>query len=128
MRRLALCTALILLGTGCFQTRYFYEGPKVLTTGPALDRPTEVVGHFKAHDRGFYLLYGLIPIGEPVNGAALAAEQVGDHDGAINLQFSDGQDTVDMLVSNLACVLSILCGTWSVWAEGDVVNVVGEEE
>jgi hypothetical protein len=69
-----------------------------------------------------------VPIGKPANGAELAAEQAGEHDGVVNLRLSDGQDLLDMFVSNILCVSSVLCGTWSVWAEGDVVQITGPSE
>jgi hypothetical protein len=118
----------VLLGSGCYQAHHAYAGPKLLTTGPGLGAEARVVRHFREHDRGFFVLYGLVPIGEKANGAELAAEAVGEHDGAVNLRLSDGQDLVDMFVSNILCVMGVLCGTWSVWAEGDVVQITGASE
>ena len=126
-RRIA-AGALCIFLSGCFQTHYSYNGPKRLTTASKLEVETKKIGNFEAHDRGFYLFYGLIPIGNRVNGAELAAESVGEHDGAVNLRFSDGQDFVDMLISNVPCLFSLLCGSWSVWARGDVVDIVEESE
>jgi hypothetical protein len=40
----------------------------------------------------------------------------------VNLELRDGQDILDMAVTHIACVFSLLCGTWSVWVEGDVVD------
>ena len=118
----------LLLLPGCFQARYAYDGPKLLTTADSLGTEASVVRRFEAHDRGFYWLFGRIPHSEPVNGAELAAREVGEHDGAINLRFSDGQDLVDAFVSQVICVFGVLCGSWSVWAEGDVVDLVGPPE
>ena len=53
---------------------------------------------------------------------ALAASQIGDHDGVVNLRLRDGQDLTDTLISHVPCVLTLFCGTWSTWAEGDVVD------
>ncbi len=132
MRRQTLGIGLALLAAigslGCFQARYSYDGPKLLTTGPSLGTEAEVVRHFRTHDRQFYLLVGLLPIGEPANGAEMAAREVGDHDGVVNLVLADGQDVVDMLFSNLVCGLGIICGSWSVWAEGDVVQIKGPRQ
>jgi hypothetical protein len=129
-RRLALAAALAaaLLAPGCYQARHAYLGPKLLTTGPGVGAEARIVRHFREHDRQFFLLYGLVPIGEPANGAQMAAHAVGEHDGAVNLRLADGQDLVDMIVSNLVCVMGVLCGTWSVWAEGDVVQITGPTE
>jgi hypothetical protein len=38
---------------------------------------------------------------------------------------SDGQDALDMVISYVPCLLGILCGTWSTWVEGDIVDVTG---
>ena len=122
---LAVCAALLGVGIGCYQTRHAYSGPKLLTTGPGLGTEVRVVRHFEAHDRQLFLFLGLIPLGGRPNGAALAARVVGENDGAVNLRFADGQDLLDMAFSNLLCVAGLVCGSWSVWAEGDVVDVVG---
>jgi hypothetical protein len=29
----------------------------------------------------------------------------------------------DTLITHIPCVLSLLCGTWSVWVEGDVADL-----
>lgn len=113
-----------LLATGCFPVQHAYHGSKKLTTGPGLHESTRVVGHFEAHDRQFFWLHGGVPVGDPLNGAELAARAAGSHDGVINLRIADGQDFTDMAITHVACVLSLLCGTWSVWVEGDVVDVV----
>jgi hypothetical protein len=128
--RLGIVAALAaaLLAPGCYQARHAYAGPKLLTTGPGLGAEARVVRHFREQDRQLFLLYGLLPLGEPANGAQMAARAIGEHDGAVNLRLSDGQDLVDMIVSNLVCVMGVLCGTWSVWAEGDVVQVTGSAE
>lgn len=131
---MAVCLRSVLVGLallllpGCFQARYAYDGPKLLTTAASLGTETAVVRRFEAHDRGFYWLLGLVPHGEAVNGAELAAREVGEHDGAINLRFSDGQDLLDTFVSQVVCVFGVVCGTWSVWAEGDVVDLIGPPE
>ena len=128
--RLLLVSVLLaaLGGSGCYQARHAYAGPKLLTTGPGVGTEARVVRHFRDHDRQLFLAYGLVPLGEPANGAELAAKAVGEHDGAVNLRLSDGQDLLDMFVSNILCVASVLCGTWSVWAEGDVVEITGPSE
>jgi hypothetical protein len=63
-----------------------------------------------------------------VNGAQLAADALGVHDAAINLQMSDGQNPVDMLITYIPCVLGLLCGTWSTWVEGDIVDLDGPRD
>jgi hypothetical protein len=126
MRPAARCLAapLAVLATGCFSVRYGYDGPALLTTAPTLGAQTLTARHFEAHDRQLFLLAGLLPVGEDLNGAELAAREVGDHDGVVNLRLSDGQDWLDIAITQGLCVLSLLCGTWSVWAEGDVVDFV----
>jgi hypothetical protein len=125
--RTFLALSLVVCG-GCFQAHYSYDGPKLLTTGPDLGSEVEMVEHFRVHERQFYLFYGNKKIGKIRNGAEMAATAAGDHDGVINLQLSDGQNIVDMLFSNFVCLLSVVCGSWSIWAEGDVVDVVGPLE
>lgn len=120
----AAALGMAFFAAGCFPVQHVYRGPKKLTTGPGLHEPTHVVGHFQAHDRQFFWLHGGVPAGEPLNGGELAARAAGSHDGVINLQLADGQDFTDMAITHVACVLSLLCGTWSVWVEGDVVDVV----
>ena len=40
----------------------------------------------------------------------------------MNLKIDDGQNITDLLISHVPCVLTLICGTWSAWAEGDVVD------
>jgi hypothetical protein len=117
-----LALLLPLLGSGCFTVHHAYQGDKILTNGAGLERPTRVVSHFAVHDRQFFWLHGGFPVGEPLNGLALAAEQAGTHAGVVNLRLRDGQSFFDMAVTHVPCVLSLLCGTWSTWVEGDVVD------
>jgi hypothetical protein len=110
--------------SGCFTVRHAYDGPKVLTSDVSIDGfQLRKVRHFSVHDRQFFWLHGGVPVGEPLNGAALAAHQVGDHDGVVNLRLRDGQDELDALI-HIPCLLGILCGSWSTWAEGDVIDLV----
>ncbi len=112
---------------GCFTVRHSYHGDKLLTTDPAPPgRRVQVVRHFEAHDRQFFWLHGGVPVGEPLNAAALAAKQAEGHDAVVNLRISDGQNITDLLISHVPCVLTLICGTWSAWAEGDVVDYVPE--
>jgi len=128
-RLLSLCVfATGLSGCAFYSTIYAYDGSKLLTTGPGLGAQARVVGRFEEHDRQFYLLYGLLPVGERVNGAELAAHALGDHDAGINLRMSDGQNLVDMLISYIPCVAGLLCGTWSTWVEGDIVDLDGPRD
>jgi hypothetical protein len=125
MRKVLSTLLAIVPLAGCFTVRHAYDGDKLLTTDPAPPgREVKVVRHFSAHDRQFFWIHGGFPVGEPLNAAALAAEEVGDHDAAVNLKISDGQDITDLLISHVPCVLTLICGTWSAWAEGDVVDYV----
>jgi hypothetical protein len=122
MRRLLLL-GLALASSGCFTVRHTYSGPKVLTSDPAIPGVRiRTVAHFRARDRQFFWLHGGIPVGEPLNGAELAARQIGAHDAVVNLRLRDGQDLTDAFISHIPCILTLVCGTWSVWAEGDVVD------
>ena len=123
MHRL-LAFGLALAASGCFTVRHSYDGPKLMTSDPAVPgMRVQKVGHFRARDRQFFWIHGAFPVGEDLNGAQLAARQIGPHDGVVNLRLSDGQDLTDVFISHLLpCVLTIFCGTWSVWAEGDVVD------
>ncbi len=120
--------AAVLPGCAFYSTVYSYDGPKFLTTAPGLGAEARVVGRFEEHDRQFYLLYGLFPMGTRVNGAQLAADALGDHDAAVNLKMSDGQNLADMLITYFPCLLSLLCGTWSTWVEGDIVDLAEPRE
>ena len=112
------------LAAGCFTVRHSYQGDKLLTSDPDVPgRKTEIVRHFAVRDRQFFWIHGGFPVGEPLNGAALAAREIGDHDAVVNLRLREGQDFQDVLVSHVLCVGTLLCGTWSVWAEGDVADL-----
>jgi hypothetical protein len=125
MRKLIGVLLAVVPLAGCFTVRHAYDGDKLLTTDPAPPgREVKVVRHFTAHDRQFFWIHGGIPVGEPLNAAALAAKEVGEHDAAVNLKISDGQNLTDLLISHVPCVLTLICGTWSAWAEGDVVDYV----
>ena len=124
--RKALCVLIATLPlAGCFTVRHSYHGDKLLTTDPAPPgRQVKLVRHFSVHDRQFFWIHGGFPVGEPLNGAALAAKQAEGHDAVVNLKISDGQNFTDLLISHVPCVLTLICGTWSAWAEGDVVDYV----
>lgn len=119
-----LAVAVAFLGTGCFTVHHAYHGDKFLTNGPNFDQPTHIVRHFSDHQRQFFLLHGGIPMGKPLNGLALAAKEAGTHDGVVNLRLRDGQDLVDIGITHIACLLSVLCGSWSTWVSGDVADAV----
>jgi hypothetical protein len=122
MRRL-LVLGLALAASGCFTVRHSYDGPKVMTGDPEIPGVrVRKVAHFSLRDRQFFWIHGRFPVGEPLNGAGLAAGQIGDHDGVVNLRIRDGQDLMDTFISHVPCVLTLFCGTWSTWAEGDVVD------
>ena len=109
--------------SACFSVKHSYQGEKFLTSAPvAPGMRTVPVRHFAVHDRQFFLIRGGVPLGQPLNGAALAANEIGEHDGVVNLRIRDGQNFTDLAISHVACVLQILCGTWSVWVEGDVAD------
>lgn len=108
---------------GCFTVRHSYDGPKILTSDARVaGREMRVVRHFAARDRQFFWLHGGYPVGDDLNGAELAASQADGHDAVVNLRLSDGQDFPDMVITHVPCLLSLLCGTWSVWVEGDVAD------
>jgi hypothetical protein len=116
-----------LLASGCFAVRHSYQGDKFLTSDP--DVPgltTRAVKHFQVRDRQFFWLHGGIPVGEPLNGAALAAREAEGHAGVVNLRIWEGQDLRDTVISHGPCLLTLLCGYWSVVVEGDVVDVAAE--
>jgi len=124
MRKVGLVLLAGLLLTGCFSVRHAYDGPKILTGDATLDsRPVRSVRHFARHERQFFWLHGGVPTGKSLNGAEIAAAEAGDHDGVVNLRIRDGQDVQDVLISHVLCVGTILCGSWSVWVEGDVADV-----
>jgi hypothetical protein len=129
-RSLALSVALLLptFGSGCFTVHHMYHGEKYLTNGAGLERPTRVVRHFEASDRQFFWLHGFVPTGEPLNGLALAAAEAGDHAGVVNLKLKEGQNLTDLLITHVPCILGFVCGTWSTWVEGDVVEYVESQE
>jgi hypothetical protein len=122
--RIALAATLALtLASGCFSVRHAYDGDKLLTSDP--DVPgyrQQSVRHFAVHQRRFYWIHGGYPVGPIPNGAQMAANEVGDHGGVVNLRIREGQDLRDLAISHVACVLTIFCGSWSVWTEGDVVD------
>jgi predicted small secreted protein len=122
---IALLLATSTLTTACFTVQHRYAGEKILTNGGGLERPTRVVRHFEAHDRQFYWLHGGVPTGQPLNALQMAADQAGPHPGVVNLAVKDGQDLADILITHVPCLLSMLCGSWSAWAEGDVVEYTG---
>ena len=128
MRRfLSLLLAIVPL-SDCFTVRHSYSGEKLLTTDPGPPgRGVRLVRHFEAHDRQFYWIHGGFPVGEPLNAAALAAAQAEGHDAVVNLKIRDGQNITDLLISHVPCVLTLICGTWSAWAEGDVVDYLPAE-
>ena len=109
--------------TACFSIKHSYDGEKFLTSAPTAPGLRAVpVRHFVKHDRQFFWIHGGFPVGKPLNGAQLAADEVGDHAGVVNLRISEGQDIADLAVSHIPCVLQWVCGMWSVWVEGDVAD------
>jgi hypothetical protein len=127
MRRILSIALAIVPLAGCFTVRHAYSGDKLLTTDPSPPgRSVELVRHFEVHDRQFFWIHGGFPVGEPLNAAAMAAKEADGHDAVVNLKIWDGQDITDLLISHVPCVLTLICGTWSAWAEGDVVDYVPE--
>jgi hypothetical protein len=123
MQRLTSLLLLLPL-VGCFTVRHEYGGNKLLTSAPEVEGyEVQKVRHFERHDRQFFWLHGGIHVGEDLNGAKLAAAEIGSHDAVVNLQLRDGQSLADTFITHIPCVLSLLCGTWSVWVEGDVVDL-----
>jgi hypothetical protein len=123
MHRLTILLLLLPL-VGCFTVRHQYSGDKLLTSAPTVGGyKVEKVRHFASHDRQFFWLHGGIHVGEDLNGAELAASEIGSHDAVVNLRLRDGQSVTDTLITHIPCVLSLLCGTWSVWVEGDVADL-----
>ena len=120
-----LATLLLLLPlAGCFTVRHDYDGDKLLTSAPRVDGyEVEKVRHFERHDRQFFWIHGRFPVGEDLNGAELAANAIGNHDAVVNLELWDGQNVTDAFITHIPCILSLLCGTWSVWVEGDVADL-----
>jgi hypothetical protein len=124
MHRIQILALAAALGaSGCFTVRHTYTGPKVMTPDAAIPGVrARKVAHFDVRDRQFFWIHGGFPVGEDLDGAQLAARQIGSHDGVVNLRIRDGQDLTDAFISHIPCVLTLICGTWSVWAEGDVVD------
>jgi len=123
-KALSILLAIVPLA-GCFTVRHAYDGDKLLTTDPSPPgRAVKLVRHFEAHDRQFFWIHGGFPVGESLNAAALAAKEADGHDAVVNLKIADGQNITDLLISHVPCVLTLICGTWSAWAEGDVVDYV----
>lgn len=119
-----LLVLLMLPLAGCFSVRHQYGGDKVLTSAASIEGyKVRSVGHFERHDRQFFWLHGGVPVGEDLNGAELAASEIGSHDAVVNLRLVDGQNFTDAFITHIPCVLSLLCGTWSVWVEGDVADL-----
>ena len=118
----AVALLLPTFGSGCYTVHHAYHGDKLLTNGAGLDRPTKIVRHFEAHDRQVFWIHGGIPTGEPLNGLELAARQAGPHPGVVNLKVKEGQGMADLFYTHVPCLLGIVCGTWSTWVEGDVVE------
>jgi len=115
---------LVLSLSGCFTVRHSYEGDHLLTSTPEVEGyKVRHVRHFEGHDRQFFWIHGGFPVGEDLNGAEQAAREIGDHDAVVNLQLTDGQNVTDAFITHIPCILSLLCGTWSVWVEGDVVDL-----
>jgi hypothetical protein len=114
--------------SACFSVRHSYRGDKFLTAAAEVPGVETVkIRHFVRQDRQFFLIHGAVPLGPPLNGASLAAREIGEHAGVVNLRIRDGQDAADLAVSHGICVLQLLCGMWSVWVEGDVVDLAEEQ-
>jgi len=123
MHRLTVLLLLLPLA-GCFTVRHEYRGHKLLTSAPTVEGyRVKKVKHFELHDRQFFWLRGGIHTGEDLNGAELGASEIGRHDAVVNFRLRDGQNLTDTLITHIPCILSLLCGTWSVWVEGDVADL-----
>lgn len=112
---------LLIFSTACSTIHYSYDGPKKLTTGPGLSEPTRIVRHVKIHQRQFGWIHGGIvhKYADPLQELANSA---GDAPGVVNVRLKDRQNITDLLISHGPCLLTILCSTWSTYAEGDVVE------
>lgn len=120
LRKLAAAALFVSL-SACSTINYSYNGPKKLTTGPGLSEPTRIVRHVKIHQRQFGWIHGGI-VSTPADPLQALAASAGDAPGVVNVRLKDGQNITDLLISHVPCVLTILCSTWSTYAEGDVVE------
>ena len=91
-----LALLLVLPLGGCFTVRHSYDGDRVLTSAPSIKGyRARTIRHFEKHDRQFFWLHGGFPVGEDLNGAELAASEIGTHDAVVNLKLRDGQNLTD---------------------------------
>src|SRR5262249_12403486 len=104
---------LLLASTACFSVQHSYQGDKILTGDASIPgyRAT-TVRPFTAHDSQFFWIHGGFPVGEPLNGAALAAREAEGHSGVLNLRIREGEGFTDVLITHGLCVGSIFCGQW----------------
>ena len=118
MRRLVTLSMVLLFSLGCYTVQHKYDGPIIITNAKEIQGKTNVVKHFKKHDRQVFWLFGLVGSGEKLNGIKLAAEEAGPNQGIVNFRLEDGMSTGDAFLDGLIGIV----GTYSVWIEGDVIE------
>ena len=120
-RPVAACAVAIVLTfgtTSCYTMRHEYDGDIVITNATKIPGMTKQVRHFRVHDRNWYLFWGLTKVGGDANGPTLAAKEASPGQAIVNFQLEDGQGAFDAILSNSLGIV----GSWSVWAEGDIVE------
>ena len=103
LRILVLGTAVLSLPS-CFVISHDYGGPREITPGTKLTRPSEKIGDVKGSKKATFLLFGLIPLNSG-SGAELAdmlaMRQHADVDGVTRVRIHEEASAVDVIVSTL---------------------------
>ena len=91
--------------------------PAAMSFGPSMNGSQDFIRHFDASERKVFWFFYLIPHSK-FNAYDLAQKYVGKNEEIKNLQIKTQMDFVDCLIS----LFSIIIGTWTIHASGDVVK------
>ncbi len=104
MRFLAAPLGALLFLPSCFVIEHDYDGPREVTPGTMLTRPSDRIGNVRGSEKATFLLWGLIPL-DAASGAqladTLAVSQFREVDGVTRVRIHEEADAVDVLVSVL---------------------------
>ena len=102
MQRLIPVAALLLLATSCFTVVHEYQGPREVTPGTVLSKPTTNIGTVAGKRKATFLFWGLVDLQKasgPDLAESLAVTTFGDDfDGLSHVRVNEEQDTVDVIL------------------------------
>ena len=120
--RLGMACTMIALLSSCMTIKHDYDGPKQITLGTKLMKPSKSVGNIEGGKKAFFLFFGLFRLNDPSGpriAEDVATRQFGKtgYDGVTRMRIDEEMDVLDVIVSTITLNLFSMS---SVQVEGQV--------